>query len=258
MNPLYVTLIQADIHWENIAANLAMYDELLKRISKPTDVVVLPEMCTTGFTMNPATVAETMTGSAVQWLTAKAEALDAVVTGSFIIEEEGQYFNRMIWMQPDGVYHTYDKRHLFRMMGEDTAYTAGDKQVIVSWRGWNICLQICYDLRFPVWSRNRNKSYDCVLYVANWPEVRTYPWARLLVARAIENQAYVVGVNRVGTDQDGNVFGGHSAVVDFKGKVLDTKSMKASVFSCKLSKKKLEKFRKKFPAWMDADDFKVL
>lgn len=258
MSSLLITAIQADIHWENVPANLAMYDQHLSNISASTDIVILPEMCTTGFTMNPAKVAETMDGQTVQWLTAKAKALDCVITGSFVIEENGKYYNRMIWMQPDGVYHTYDKRHLFRMAEEDKVYTGGDKRVIVSYKGWNFCLQICYDLRFPVWSRNRNNEYDCLIYVANWPDIRTYPWARLLVARAIENQAYVVGVNRVGKDPNGVQHSGHSVVVDGKGKVIETQSERSAVFSCKLSKKKLDKFRQKFPVWMDADGFEIL
>ncbi|MBD0257717.1 MAG: nitrilase family protein, partial [Cytophagales bacterium] len=191
MNDLRVTLIQTALHWESPEANLAMLEEKLWLIGEPTDVVVLPEMFTTGFTMNAPALAEPMNLTAFKWLKGQAARTGAVVTGSYIVKENGRYFNRLVWMQPDGVYYVYDKRHLFRMAHEHDTYAAGRERLVVEWKGWRICPMVCYDLRFPVWSRNDARApYDLLLYVANWPGIRRSAWKTLLRARAIENLAY--------------------------------------------------------------------
>jgi len=212
MNPLKVTLLQAKIAWQDPAANLTHYAGMLENIG-PTDLIILPEMFTTGFTMDPATNAETMGGTAVRWMAERAKAHQAVVTGSLVIEEAGEYYNRLIWMRPDGTCATYNKRHLFAMAGEHEHYVAGRERLVVELNGWRICPMVCYDLRFPVWARN-DDAYDLLIYTANWPNRRSYDWNTLLKARAIENQCYVVAVNRVGTDANGHEYNGDSCVID--------------------------------------------
>jgi len=267
MQDLSVTIIQTNLFWENTTANLANLEEKIAQIPLPTDLIILPEMFNSGFTMNVKSVAEPMNFITFKWLKQQAKRTQAVVTGSFIVKEGECFFNRLIWMRPDGSFETYDKRHLFRMGEEDKTFTAGIKQLIVELNGWRICPLICYDLRFPVWSRNDNSKienrkskikYDLLIYVANWPAVRSQVWDTLLQARAIENQSYCIGVNRVGKDGMNLEYCGNSVVIDFKGNQIfyqkDTEVIQSQV----LNKKELEDFRNKFPAYLDADDFEIM
>lgn len=254
---LTVVLVQPDIKWQSPAQNCDMYARLLDEHSASADVIVLPEMFATGFSMDNRQSAQTMDGETIVWMKQQAAQRDAAITGSLAIIENGEYYNRMLWVEPDGKVQHYDKRHLFRMAGEHERYQSGQERVIVSFRGWDILLQVCYDLRFPVYSRNRN-DYDLALYVANWPAVRRYPWRTLLAARAIENLCYVAGVNRVGTDANELEYSGDSMLLDFKGEVLcDYMQGKVFCASNTLSKGDLLAFREQFPAYQDADDFSL-
>jgi predicted amidohydrolase len=258
---LLVSLIQTDLHWENKAANLAMLEEKLPAIGK-TEVVVLPEMFSTGFSMQPSQLAETMEGPTVGWMKRMAAQHKIILTGSIIIEENGHYFNRLIWMQPNGQYGYYDKRHLFAFAGEDAVYTAGTKRLIASVKGFKINVQICYDLRFPVWARQQPMpdapaEYDVLLYVANWPERRVQAWQTLLQARAIENQCYVIGVNRIGNDGNGIYHNGCSRVVDAIGQVLFEQADEACIHTLALSMDELTETRTKLPFLKDRDSFSI-
>lgn len=256
-NHLSVTTVQAELCWEDIPANLAQFDQLLSGLRGTTDLVILPEMFSTGFSMNAASLAEDMDGPTLAWLRSQAEQLDAVVMGSFIAEEGGHYFNRLAWVRPDGTCQTYDKRHLFTPSGEHLTYTAGQHRLVVEWKGWRICPLICYDLRFPVWSRNTS-NYDLLVYVANWPEKRRHHWNSLLVARAIENQAYVVGVNRVGEDGLGYRYTGDSAIIDQAGEILHASAPgEANVSTVELSLEKLHAYRKSLQFLADKDEFEI-
>ncbi|WP_420147314.1 amidohydrolase [Spirosoma sp.] len=257
---MHITLLQSSLYWHDPVANRATLEEHIFNLPAPTDLIVLPEMFTTGFTMDAANVAEPMNLTTFRWLKQMAAQTGAVVTGSYVVREAGNFFNRLVWMQPDGQYDTYDKRHLFRMAGEDGIYTAGTRRIIKEWKGFRICPLICYDLRFPVWSRNTNgKSqdfdYDLLLYVANWPAARRNAWNTLLQARAIENLSYVAGVNRVGVDGNNHPYTGDSALIDFKGDVLFRHSDTEIVHQQTLSLDELRSFREKFPANLDADTF---
>ena len=235
-----------------------MFSEKINSIKEKTDVIVLPEMFSTGFTMNNKVVAETMSGSAITWMKSIAKKKKCVITGSLIIKEKNKYYNRLVWMLPNGKYKTYDKKHLFCYAGEEKYYAAGKKKLIVNIKGWKICPLICYDLRFPVWIRNKNNAYDVLLFVANWPERRSHPWKTLLLARAMENQAYVVGVNRIGKDGNEYSYSGDSGIIDFKGEVISKlKAHQNSTETVILSQKKLSDWRKTFPAWKDADTFTI-
>ena len=256
MQDLRVTLVQSHLHWEDAAENRALFATKFKDLKGATDLVVLPEMFTTGFTMRSAELAEGMDGRTVQWMREQARAVDAALYGSVIIEDGGQRYNRGLFVTPDGKVTTYDKRHLFRFAKETDHFTPGEGRVIVEWRGWRILLQICFDLRFPVFARNRG-DYDAVLYVANWPEVRRYPWSQLLIARAIENQCYVVGVNRVGQDGNGHLYSGDSAVIDPRGAVTAMEPSADGSLTSTLDRKSLEDFRCVFPVGMEADDFEI-
>lgn len=258
MAHLNVTLLQPAIAWENAKANRANYTEQLDKMTQPTDVIVLPEMFTTGFTMQPANCAEAMGGESMQWMAKQAEHWQAAVVGSLIIAEENKYFNRLIWMEPGGKYLTYDKRHLFAMGGEDKAYTPGTERLIVSFRGWRICPLICYDLRFPVWSRNED-SYDVLIYVANWPNQRAYDWQTLLRARAIENQCYVVAVNRVGSDNNGHEYNGDSCVIDpgWKAVLWQAEANKVALHTHTLTAEHLQEVRFRLPFLADRDQFRL-
>lgn len=255
-----ITLIQPDLHWHDSVANRAGLEERIFNLPEPTDLIVLPEMFTTGFTMDARAVAEPPKLTTFRWLKQMAAQTDAVVTGSYVVQENGQYYNRLIWMQPDGQFDQYDKRHLFRMADEDKVYAAGTRRIIKEWRGWRICPLICYDLRFPVWSRNRDgvtgePAYDLLLYVANWPAARRNAWNVLLPARAIENLCYVAGVNRVGTDGNAHPYTGDSAIIDPKGNVLFRQADTEIVHQQTLSLDELRTFRERFPAYLDADAF---
>ena len=244
-----ITTIQHNIIWEDKETNLKNLSEKINPIQ--SDVVILPEMFTTGFTMNPKPFAETMTGITVQWMKEISITKDLAICGSIIIEEEGKYFNRFIWVNPDGTIYHYDKKHLF--LNEDQNYTPGDKKLIIEYRGWKICPLICYDLRFPVWSRNV-EDYDILIYVANWPDKRKLAWRSLLVARAIENQCYVIGVNRVG-EGSGLVYSGGTSLINAQGEVQYTNSHVEEVFTTTLSKYDLDKIKAQLPFLDDRDSF---
>ena len=263
MEDLKVTVIQSDLHWESAEANRAMFEEKIWKIGEPTDIIVLPEMFTTGFTMNAGPLAEVMNLQTHKWMKQMAHQTGALMLGSFIAKENGDFFNRLLWVEPGGATKTYNKRHLFRMAEEDRVYAPGQVRLIAAWKGWKICPLVCYDLRFPVWSRNswnpveKTLAYDALVYVANWPQARVSAWDALLRARAIENQAYVVGVNRVGADKHGITYNGHSAVVDAKGATVFTAGETESIASIVLEAKALVEYRAKFPAYLDADDYRL-
>lgn len=263
-----VTIIQTHLFWENREKNISHFDNLISTIKKEeTDLIVLPEMFTTGFTMNPEKNAEPANGETLQWLKQKAQEKNAVITGSVSIEENEEYFNRLFWVEPNGNVNTYNKRHLFRMAKEEQYYTAGDKKIIMPLKEFKVCPLVCYDLRFPVWSRNRSKKtsdtsceaeYDVLVYVANWPAVRAYPWKQLLIARAIENQCYVIGVNRIGEDGNAYAHSGDSAIINPRGEIISrTKANEESIETIVLDKKYLDDFRKLFPVGLDSDEFEV-
>lgn len=260
MSSLHISLIQTRLFWEDKAANLLMLEEKINSIKEKTEIVVLPEMFSTGFSMNPSALAETMDDPTVQWMKKIAAEKKIVLTGSVIIQENDQFFNRLLWVLPNGTIGHYDKRHRFAFAGEDQHYSNGHKRLIAQVKGWRINLQICYDLRFPVWARQQSDDepeYDVLLYVANWPERRNLAWKTLLTARAIENQAYVIGVNRVGEDGNGIYHSGNSMVVDPLGEVLYHKEHEEDIFTIILEKNTLTEIRNKFPFWKDADDFHI-
>jgi predicted amidohydrolase len=261
MHALSVTLIQTALYWEDKNRNLAMLEDKIMGIDEKTNLVILPEMFSTGFSMRPTVLAETMDGQTIEWMKKISNAKKIIVTGSIIIEDNGHYFNRLIWMLPNGNYGFYDKRHLFAYAGEDQHYTAGNKRLITSVNGWKINLQICYDLRFPVWARqqsNESPEYDLIIYVANWPERRNHAWKTLLTARAIENQSYVIGVNRVGEDGNQINHSGDSMLIDPLGNILFSKQQEEVIHSFVLTKDSLNQTRNKFPFWKDADQFNIL
>ncbi len=287
MSNLIVTIIQTDLHWEDKAANLQMLEQKINDIKEKTEIVVLPEMFSTGFSMQPELLAETMEGETVLWMKRVAAKKKIILTGSFICRDAEwdladktvqtrapggvpiHYYNRLIWMLPNGQYGYYDKRHRFAFAGEDNHYTAGTKRLIASVKGWKINLQVCYDLRFPVWARQSSQpaseedskeeyEYDVLLYVANWPERRIHAWKTLLMARAIENQCYTIGVNRVGNDGNEIHYSGESMVVDPMGEVVYHKNEEEDVFTITLDKAHLAMTRAKFPFGKDADDFKLI
>jgi omega-amidase len=267
MSSLTITIIQTNLHWENKAANLAMFSEKINRIKEKTEIIILPEMFSTAFSMKVKALAETMDGETVAWMKKMAAGKKAIITGSIMAEENGKYFNRLIWMFPNGEFGYYDKRHLFAFAEEDKFYSPGDKRLVASVKGWKINLLICYDLRFPVWARQTpltageglgvrsDSEYDLLIYVANWPERRIHAWKTLLQARAIENQCYVVAVNRVGYDGIGIHYSGDSMIIDPLGEILYQRSQQEDIFTFTLQKEKLEEVRSKFPFLKDADNF---
>lgn len=267
MSTLTITIIQSDLHWKDKEANLAMFEEKINSIKERTEIVVLPEMFSTGFVIQPDELAETMEGSTVQWMKRVAAKKKVILTGSVIIKETTagsdpmRYYNRLIWMLPNGEYGYYDKRHRFAFAGEDQNYTAGNKRLIASVKGWKVNLLVCYDLRFPVWSRqsaeNEELEYDLLIYVANWPERRNHAWKTLLQARAIENQCYVIGLNRVGKDGTDLYHSGDSMVVDALGDVLYQRKDDEDIFTITLDKTHLQTVREKFPFWKDRDQFTI-
>ena len=257
-----ITLVQTALHWEDVEKNLSHFDALLNSVSARTDLIVLPEMFSTGFTMNPEKLAEESPGPALKWLIAKAKEKNCVITGSISVKDNGSCYNRLYWVEGNGTVLHYDKRHLFRMAKEDQHYISGTKKIITSIRDWKICPLVCYDLRFPVWSRNQYDlktntwTYDALLYVANWPAVRSYAWKQLLIARAIENQCYVIAVNRIGKDGNGFEHSGDSVVINPRGEIIsEIERNQESVFSMNLDKNYLEAFRKDFPVGLDGDIF---
>ena len=264
MTDLRITICQQPLEWEHRAKNLVNWENILPALKGTTDLVILPEMFTTGFTMNATALAEPLEGPSLRWMRDMARELRAAVTGSFICEEPGiessQYFNRLVWMNPDGTFALYDKRHLFTFAGEQFHFSAGRERILVEYKGWHICPLICYDLRFPVWSRNHaDRPYDLLIYVANWPEARSAAWKDLLVARAHENQCYVAGVNRIGTDGKGIAYSGDSRVIGPKGELLAEASANEPVLTTvTLNRQQLADFREKFRVLDDADRFRLL
>ncbi|MFC2117728.1 amidohydrolase [Bacteroidota bacterium] len=257
-NILSVSVVQTNLNWENIELNLLKFDSLLEKINNKTDIVILPEMFTTGFSMNAEKFAEEENGRTLNWLMEKAGNLNALIIGSIIIRENSGYFNRLYTVFPDGSYKTYDKKHLFRIEGEADVYTPGNKRLIINYKGWKISPFICYDLRFPVWSRNKN-NYDLYINVANWPGSRRDIWINLLKARAIENQVYAIGVNRIGEDSNDTGHTGDSMIIDPKGKTLaQAEKNKEEIINTEISLSELNDFRKKFPVGLDADNFEII
>lgn len=257
MQDLVVSLVQTSLIWEDIEANLAKFDELLSGLKGKTDLIILPEMFSTGFTMNAAFVTGPMNGSAIKWMEKNAHELGAVITGSIIIAENGHFYNRLIWMRPDGHFLQYDKRHLFSMAGEDKVFTKGKEKLSIQYKGWKICPMICYDLRFPVWTRNA-EHYDLLLFVANWPTKRIAHWNSLIPSRAIENQCYVVGVNRVGEDGNGIPYNGNSLIADSMGEILFQNEGETVVYTTTLSHEHLLTTRRHMPFLKDMDDFSII
>lgn len=254
---LHIALFQMDLVWEDHTANLSKIDQWLKQLSQSTDIVFLPEMFTTGFSMKATELAETMDGPTMQWMIQRSRELDVAICGSLIIKENDHFFNRLVFVEPDGKVHSYDKRHLFTMGNEEKHYHKGFKRLIVNYKGWRICPLICYDLRFPVWSRN-NGDYDLLVYVANWPRQRDEVWNTLLKARAIENQAYVAGVNRVGRDGQMIHYSGFSQILDAKGVLLANAEInQEAVLKAELSYTELQRFRTVFPVLKDGDPYQL-
>jgi predicted amidohydrolase len=270
MSSLTITTIQTGMKWEDKAANLQHFEARIEALHQPTELVILPEMFSTGFSMQPERLAETMDGPTLGWMRAIAARKRIILTGSVIIEENGCYYNRLVWMLPNGQYGYYDKRHRFAYAGEDAHYTAGTKRLVASVKGWRVLLLVCYDLRFPVWSRQTPREatdaadpgapeleYDLLLYVANWPERRSHAWKTLLQARAIENQCYVAGVNRIGNDGHDIYHSGDSMIIDPLGETLYHAGARDETFTTTLQKDDLAHVRQRFPFWRDADHFSI-
>ncbi len=255
MEKLKITIIQPDIIWENPGANLKKYSEMTADLES-TDVIVFPEMFTTGFSMQPIILKEKMDGVAVNWMKKLASEKNAAVVGSLIIEDGDKIFNRAVWVFPDGKTVIYDKRHLFTMGQEHLFYSAGNKKTIVEYNGWKFCPLICYDLRFPVWARN-TENHDVLLYIANWPAPRHHHWKSLLIARAVENQSYCIGVNRTGKDGNGLNYFGDSCLISPKG-IAEFMGENESVKTFELSYTELMNYRKSFPLLEDRDEFQIL
>lgn len=262
-----LTLVQSDIHWENPDANRAMFADKLAPLAGHSDLVVLPEMFTTGFSMQAAALAEPADGATVRWMQRQANVLGAVVVGSFICRENDLYYNRLAFVRPGGQVDFYDKRHLFGLANEHETYTPGRERLIVEWMGWRICPLVCYDLRFPVWSRNLppgadpappDGQYDLLLYVANWPARRGHHWRALVPARAIENQSYVAAVNIVGNDGNGHAYTGDSCVVDYSGQYAGQISGQPGILTTKLSLDDMRQYRRQLPFLADADRFQLV
>lgn len=269
MSSLTFTIIQTSLHWEDKKANLQMLEEKINGITEQTEVIVLPEMFSTGFSMNAEALAEEMDGDTVTWMKHLAKQKKTVITGSLIIKEHGKFYNRLIWMLPNGQMGIYDKRHLFAYANEDKHYTPGNRRLIASVKGWKINLLICYDLRFPVWARQMpaagkensqmsQPEYDVLIYIANWPERRSHAWRTLLQARAIENQSYCIGVNRVGNDGKDIYYSGDSMVINPLGEVIYQKQHDENIYTITLQKQALEAVREKTPFWKDGDRFMMM
>ncbi|MBU8891763.1 MAG: amidohydrolase [Bacteroidales bacterium] len=255
---LKISCIQTDLVWENIDKNLKQFSEKLNQLPKDSELVVLPEMFTTGFSMNSLELAETMDGKSYHWMKEQSKKIGKILVGSIIIKENNNYYNRCITMFPSGEFHSYDKGHLFRMEKEHEDFTKGESKTIFKHNGWRICTLICYDLRFPVWSRNKD-DYDLLIYIASWPESRKEVWNTLLKARAIENQSYVIGVNRIGSDGEGISYSGDTVIINAKGQILaKANDYTDEIINAELSLNELNKFREKFPVFLDADNFKIM
>ena len=251
-----IALIQTSLIWENPTENRSHLAQKITGFMEEVDLIVLPEMFSSGFTMNPKAVAETMQGETIAWLQHLAKAKNCAITGSLVVEENGNYYNRLVFVFPTGEIKTYDKRHLFSLAGENECYTAGKEKLVVEYKGYKICPLICYDLRFPVFSRNV-ENYDVLLYVANWPKPRINAWDILLKARAVENMCYTIGVNRIGKDHNHQEYVGHTQVIDFLGDYVLEPQEADAVFIVELNKAKLLETRKKLAFLKDKDDFKI-
>lgn len=252
---LKITIIQSELHWENAESNLVMFSEKIQNIEDKTDLIVLPEMFTTGFSMNAEKLAEPNDGKAFKWMVSEAKKNNCAITGSVIISENGNFYNRLFFVFPDGSFQKYDKKHTFTLAKENETYSAGTERLIVNYKGWKICPLVCYDLRFPVWARN-TVDYDVLIYVANWPKVCTLAWDTLLRARAIENMAYCIGVNRVGFDGNDHEYIGHSAVYDVLGKQISTANFETEFTeTVTLEKENIENNRKHLQFLNDRDSF---
>jgi omega-amidase len=260
---LRVSLVQGATRWHDAAANREYYGSLVRSLRGQSNLIILPETFLSGFTNETLGNAEDMTGEGVRWLSALASEVAAVVTGSLIIRDGDKCVNRLIWARPDGSSEIYDKRHLFRMADEHLRYAGGSERLIVELNGWRVCPQVCYDLRFPVWLRNRfdrdaqRFDYDLMIFVANWPAPRRHAWSTLLRARAIENLGYCVGVNRVGVDGNNIAYAGDSAAIDFLGQPLAELGAQEQIVTVSLDPVALKLHRERFPAWMDADRFTI-
>lgn len=259
--PLKIALVQTDLYWKNKTANMAMLEEKIMNLDKAVDLIILPEMFTTGFTMDAHEVGEPMNLDTTKWMKQLAAQTNAVVTGSVIINDKGNYYNRLLWVTPEGKIETYDKRHLFRMADEDAHFAMGMTRKVFEWRGWKIMPQICYDLRFPVWARNKmmesEMEYDLIFYVANWPSPRVGAWDILLQARAVENLSYSIGVNRIGKDGNDVPYCGHSAAYNYKGERISFAEGREEILFVDIQWDALKDYRSKFPAWMDGDSFEL-
>ena len=256
MSTLSVTIVQADLLWHDAVANREQFTTAIEGLQERSDLIVLPEMFTTGFSMDAPNLAETMDGDSVSWMRDMAATNDASICGSLIIAENGQYYNRFICVAPGGDLQCYDKRHLFRLANEQNHYAPGTELLTFEWRGWRICPLVCYDLRFPVWSRNQD-AYDLLIYVANWPNRRHQAWATLLRARAIENLSYVVGVNRTGVDGNDFPYDGGSSIIDYLGADLADLGNQQGIATATLDSEKLAAFRERFAFHKDADEFAI-
>jgi len=257
MDNLKVTVFQGYLFWENIDKNLQNITARLSAIRQKTNLVILPEMFSTGFSMNAEKLAEPMDGKTMEWMHDTAKQYECVITGSIIIKENKKYYNRLVWMRPDGSHEYYDKRHLFALGQEHETYTPGNRRLIVELNGWNICPMICYDLRFPVWLRNAKSEYDLLLIIANWPERRIAHWRTLIAARAIENQAYVIGVNRVGHDGNEVYHSGDSTCIDPNGNVVYCKRDEEDLYTLSIIADEVKKTRLALPFLKDADEFNM-
>jgi predicted amidohydrolase len=249
-----VALIQTELHWENPEANRNQFEKLINAITEKVDLIVLPEMFSTGFTMNPIKVSESMSGETIQWMISLAHSKASAIVGSLVIEENKHYYNRLVFVFPSGEIKKYDKKHLFTLAGEDKIYTAGNEKQIIEYLDFKICLLICYDLRFPVFSRN-TEAYDALIYVANWPKLRVNAWNILLKARAVENQCFAIGVNRIGSDNNNHEYVGHSQIVDCLGNYILEPQETEGVFITNLDKKDMLEIRKKLDFLADRDSF---
>ena len=259
---LKIALVQTKLYWKDRGANLAMLEEKIWSMNSSVDLIILPEMFPTGFSMSVQELAEPMNFTTTKWMKQMAAQTKAVVTGSVIIKDNGNFYNRLLWVDPEGGVSFYDKRHLFRMAHETDHFNMGKENIIMNLKGWKILPQVCYDLRFPVWSRNTAGSdgkelYDLNFYVASWPAPRISAWDILLKARAVENLCYAIGVNRTGEDGNGVSYNGHSGAYDFKGNTLAFSEDREEILILELDHQKLMAYREKFPAWKDADDFEI-
>ena len=263
---LNVTIIQTSLHWQNRSANLSHLEKLIQKINQPTQLIVLPEMFSSGFTMDAISVADEPHGEILDWMKNLAIKKNATITGSVVIKDDNRYYNRLLWVKADGNVEYYNKRHLFRMAKENENYAEGNARLITNIDDWRICPLICYDLRFPAWSRNinwsknfeRNHQYEVLIYVANWPNKRSHAWKSLLVARAIENQCYVIGVNRIGIDGNDISYSGDSMIINPLGEIIsNTGANEESIESITLSLKDILEYRKSFPAISDSDEFEI-